>query len=126
MIPKKINHVELLITDTIFEKLSKRYFENFKTKQLIQLASFLDPRYKAYCLNDCDLSIIKQLLIEELKKSGDQSGEINKNKSLSSKKKRYSGKFIIFKKKLYLTHNYNETFCTIYRHSFIFKQKCTF
>lgn len=31
-----LNHVELLITDTIFEKLSKRYFENFKTKQLIQ------------------------------------------------------------------------------------------
>lgn len=81
------NHVELLIKDAIFEKLSKRYFENFKTKQLIQLASFLDPRYKAYCLNDCDSSIIKQLLIEELKNSGDQSGEINKNKSLSSKKK---------------------------------------
>ncbi|KAL5239136.1 hypothetical protein ACI65C_006546 [Semiaphis heraclei] len=82
-----LNHVEFLITDTIFEKLSKRYFENFKTKQLIQLASFLDPRYKAYCLNDCDLSIIKQSLIEELKKSGDQSGEIINNKSLSSKKK---------------------------------------
>ncbi|XP_025425551.1 zinc finger BED domain-containing protein 1-like [Sipha flava] len=45
-----LNHVELLITDTIFEKLSKRYFEDFKTKQLIQLASFLDPRYKAYCI----------------------------------------------------------------------------
>jgi len=93
-----LNHVELLITDTIFEKLSKRYFENFKTKQLIQLASFLDPRYKAYCLNDFDLNIIKQLLIGELKKTGDQSGEINKNKSLSSKKKRYSFKFKIFKK----------------------------
>ncbi|KAE9523363.1 hypothetical protein AGLY_016311 [Aphis glycines] len=54
---RALNHVELFITDTIFEKLSKRYFENFKTKQLIKLASFLDPRYKAYCLNDCDLSI---------------------------------------------------------------------
>lgn len=54
---------------------------------MIQLASFIDPRYKAHCLNDCDLSNIKQLPIEELKKPGDQLGEINKIKRFHRKKK---------------------------------------
>lgn len=59
-----LDHVEQLVSDAILGKFSKRFNENIKTKQLIQLTAFLDPRYKS-CLNGYEFNMVKERLVTE-------------------------------------------------------------
>lgn len=84
-----LNHVEQLVSDAIFNKLSKRFNENIRTKQLIQLTSFLDPRYKS-CLTSYEFYMVKQRLVAEMELNGMKS--VDPSSSPPLKKKSYSGK----------------------------------
>ncbi|XP_022180893.1 zinc finger BED domain-containing protein 1-like, partial [Myzus persicae] len=83
-----LDHVEQLVSDAIFGKLSKRFNDNIRTKQLIQLTSFLDPRYKS-CLIGYEFYMVKKQLVAEMELNGMKA--VDPSSSPPSKKKSYSG-----------------------------------
>lgn len=113
-----LDHVEQLVSDAILGKLSKRFNENIRTKQLIQLTSFLDPRYKS-CLNGYEFNMVKERLVAEMELNGMKA--VDPSSSPQLKKKSFSGKINSF---FYVVTNNNLSFF-IHRYSFIFEYKFT-